>query len=57
LANCRKHGIASQARGHEDFPAYLLGFASYVKMVQPGLGENLLKEVRALLQQQKGPLT
>jgi retron-type reverse transcriptase len=49
LANCRRHGIASQARGREDFADYLRGFAAYVAMVQPELGRKLVDEVRALL--------
>ena len=53
LANCRKHGLASQARGRRDFKGYLLGFASWVKMVQPALGQRLLLEVRELLKQEQ----
>ena len=49
LANCRKHGVASQARDRADFPAYLRGFAAYVSMVQPELGARLVAEVDALL--------
>jgi RNA-directed DNA polymerase len=49
LHNCRTHGLASQARGRPDFPAYLRGFASYVHMVQPIEGRLLLDEVEALL--------
>jgi retron-type reverse transcriptase len=49
LHNCRVHGVASQARDRKDFRAYLLGFASYVKMVQPALGNKLLREVRDVL--------
>ena len=49
LANCRKHGVASQARGRDDFAAYLQGFAAYVHMVQPDLGARWVAEVRALL--------
>ena len=49
LHNCRKHGLASQAKGRKDFASYLLGFASYVKMVQPELGRKLRAEVRELL--------
>lgn len=50
LANCRKHGVSSQARGRSDFRAYLLGYAAYVQMIQPELGRRLRAEVRALLQ-------
>lgn len=49
LENCRRNGVAAEARGRKDFAAYLLGFAAYVKMVQPALGQRLLAEVRALL--------
>jgi hypothetical protein len=55
LANCRKHGLASQARGRKDFRAYLLGFASYVRMVQPALGRKLIEEVREILKQEPAP--
>ncbi len=53
LHNRRRHGVAAQARGRKDFRAYLLGFASYVKMVQPALGKKLLQEVRAILREDK----
>ena len=49
LHNCRVHGLESQARGRKDFRAYLLGFAAYVKMVQPALGKQLMQEVRVVL--------
>jgi hypothetical protein len=49
LHNCRCHGVASQARGRADFGAYLRGFASYVHMVDPDEGAELLREVDALL--------
>jgi hypothetical protein len=49
LHNCRKHGVESQARGRADFAGYLRGFASYVHMVDPDEGAELLKEVAALL--------
>jgi hypothetical protein len=49
LANCRAHGVASQARGRDDFVDYLRGFAAYVKMVQPELGARLVAEVEELL--------
>jgi RNA-directed DNA polymerase len=51
LHNCKTKGLASQARGRDDFRDYLLGFASYVHMVQPKEGQALLAEVRALLAQ------
>ncbi len=53
LHNCRLHGVAAQARGRKDFRAYLLGFASYVKMVQPVLGGKLLQQVRAILREER----
>lgn len=49
LHNCRTHGVASQARGRRNFRAYLLGYASYLRMVSPELGTRALTEVRALL--------
>jgi len=49
LFNCKKHGLASQARGREDFPAWLRGYAAYVRMVHPELGEKWQREVEALL--------
>lgn len=49
LANCKKHGVASQSRGRADFEAYLQGYAAYVSMVQPELGARLVAEVEALL--------
>ncbi|MCA9664925.1 MAG: RNA-directed DNA polymerase [Myxococcales bacterium] len=53
LHNCRHKGIASQAKQHgrdeAEFRDYLTGFASYVKMVQPELGNKLAGEVADLL--------
>jgi retron-type reverse transcriptase len=49
LHNCRRHGIESQAQGRADFTAYLRGFASYVHMVHPEEGRQLLREVEELL--------
>jgi hypothetical protein len=49
LHNCRTYGLASQTRGRKDFRAYLLGYASYIRMVQPQLGAQVLAEVRKLL--------
>jgi RNA-directed DNA polymerase len=54
LHNCRRHGVASQAHGREDFADYLRGFAAYVTMVQPDLGAKLAEEVKQLLESQKG---
>jgi RNA-directed DNA polymerase len=49
LNNCRKHGIGSQANGRDDFADYLRGFAAYVHMVSPALGQRWVAEVDALL--------
>jgi RNA-directed DNA polymerase len=54
LHNIAKHGLASQARGHADFPAYLAGYAAYVNMVDPALGRRLLDEVARLLGESRG---
>lgn len=48
LHNCAKHGLASQAGEHADFPAYLAGYAAYVHMVDPVLGKQYLDEVARL---------
>lgn len=49
LQNCKRHGVESQARGRENFPAWLRGYAAYVRMVHPKLGEKWQREVEALL--------
>ncbi|WNG46034.1 RNA-directed DNA polymerase [Archangium minus] len=49
LANCRKHGVASQARGRPDFERWLEGYAAYVRMVHPELGARWQGEVKELL--------
>jgi hypothetical protein len=49
LHNCRRHGLASQAREREDLGAYLRGFASYVHMVYPEEGADFLRQVDELL--------
>lgn len=49
LHNCRKHGLPSQARGRDDFEAFLAGYAAYVNMVEPALGKRWLAEVEALV--------
>jgi hypothetical protein len=49
LHNCRRHGLASQAHGHPRFAEYLRGFASYVHMVHPEEGADLLRQVNELL--------
>lgn len=57
LHNVRNDGLAAQARGRKDFRAYLLGFAAYVRMVQPKVGRALLAEVRAVLKADRGNAT
>lgn len=49
LHNCAKFGVASQARGNPRFKEYLRGFASYLHMVHPEEGKELLEQVSALL--------
>jgi RNA-directed DNA polymerase len=49
LHNCKKHGVASQANGRDDFAAYLHGYAAYVHMVEPVHGARLMNEVEELL--------
>jgi hypothetical protein len=49
LANCRKHGIDSQARGRDDFVDMLRGFAAYAFMVSPALGQRWVAEVDELV--------
>lgn len=49
LHNIKRQGLPSQARGREDFAAYLAGYAAYVTMVQPELGRAWAAEVARLL--------
>ncbi len=49
LHNCRQHGLLSQARGRGDLGSYLRGFASYVHMVYPEEGTELLQQIEELL--------
>ena len=49
LHNCRIHGVTSQARGNPGFADYLRGFASYIHMVHPEEGVDLLRQVDELL--------
>lgn len=51
LHNCKKHGVASQARGRKDFDDYLRGYASYIHMVHPEEGARLRAEVDRLLEE------
>jgi hypothetical protein len=55
LFNCRKDGVESQARGNPRFRSYLRGFASYIHMVHPEEGKELLAEVDALLGAEGSP--
>lgn len=49
LHNCRATGVEAQARGNPRFAAYLRGFASYVNMIHPAEGADLLTQVDELL--------
>lgn len=51
LHNCERLGLASQARGRSEaeLADYLRGFASYLHMVHPEEGTELLAQVEALL--------
>lgn len=49
LANVKKNGLEAEARGKDDLEAWLRGFAAYVQMVQPTLGEKLAREVQEVL--------
>ncbi len=49
LANCKHHGVESQARGRENFAAWLRGYAAYVRMVHPKLGEKWQQDIEELL--------
>jgi hypothetical protein len=55
LHNCRVHGVASQARGNSGFADYLRGFASYLHMVHPEEGAELLRQVDELLGPERDP--
>lgn len=54
LANCKRHGVDSQARGRDDFADYLRGYAAYASMVSPTLGGRWVTEVDALLNYSTG---
>lgn len=49
LHNCRKHGVASQSKGKPGFGDWLRGYASYVHMIHPSDGAEMLAEVQELL--------
>jgi hypothetical protein len=48
LHDCERLGVTREATGHDEPRAYLLGFASYVAMVQPAAGAKLRAEVLRL---------
>jgi hypothetical protein len=49
LHNCRVMGIASQAGGNTRFVDYLRGYASYIHMIRPDEGAEMLHQVDELL--------
>lgn len=49
LYNCQVHGVESQMRGRPGFRGWLRGFASYMHMVHPEEGTELLRQVNQLL--------
>jgi len=49
LANVKKNGLAAEARGREDFEAYLHGYVAYVRMVEPERGAKLASELGEVL--------
>jgi retron-type reverse transcriptase len=49
LHNCVTQGIESQARGRKDFAGWLRGYASYIHMVHPKEGAELLRQVAGLV--------
>jgi RNA-directed DNA polymerase len=55
IHNCRLHGVAAEARGNPRFADYLRGLASYIHMVQPEEGADLLRQVDELLGLEQGP--
>jgi retron-type reverse transcriptase len=55
LYNCRAHGLESQARGRADFAGWLRGYASYIHMVHPEEGRDLLRQVEELLGEEPAP--
>lgn len=48
LHNCRQFGIASQARGKDNFLGWLRGQASYLHMIEPVAGREMLAEIDSL---------
>jgi hypothetical protein len=49
LHDCARRGVTEEVTGHPEPRAYLLGFASYVAMVQPEAGAKLRATVKRLL--------
>lgn len=49
LHNCETHGVAAAAAHPEFSIGYLQGFASYINMIRPDLGPDLLRRVRQVL--------
>lgn len=54
LHNCRQHGIDSQARGRIGFRGWLQGYASYIHMIHPDEGRELLVKVNELFATESG---
>lgn len=48
LARCKKDGFAATLAANPKLREEMAGFAAYVKMVQPELGESFAQQVRAL---------
>jgi RNA-directed DNA polymerase len=48
LANCKHHGVEYEAKGDTHFEDKLRGFAAYVHMVQPELGQLYNQQIDAL---------
>jgi hypothetical protein len=49
LHACSRIGVTREATGHEEPRAFLMGFASYVAMVQPDAGAKVRSKVKRLL--------
>jgi hypothetical protein len=49
LHACERLGVTKEVTHHDEPRAYLMGFASYVAMVQPEHGARLLAQVKRLL--------
>jgi retron-type reverse transcriptase len=50
LDHCRRFGVSVESVRHPEPEAYLMGFVSYVSMIDPPLGRRWHDEVRALLE-------